>query len=255
MLLKQKVALVTGSGRGIGAAIAAQFAQEGAIVVVNFLQYRERAEATVKRIREAGGTAIALQADVTRADEVNQLVKQIWAEFSGLDIVVNNALSHYRFDPKQRELLTTIPWLSYQTQLNGSLGGAYNVCHAALPVMMTQGSGRIINIASNLVQFPVIPYHDYITAKAALIGYTRSLASEAGAYGILANAIAPGLTYPTDSSRATPEDTREAIIKLTPTKRLTVPADVAGCATFLASDLCRNLTGQCFNVDGGLVMA
>lgn len=120
--------------------------------------------------------------------------------------------------------------------------------------MKSQNKGRIINMASNLVEFPLIPYHDYITAKTALIGYTRSLAAEVGAFGIQVNAIAPGLTYPTDSSVETQNDVRESIINMTPTKRLTVPEDVAGSAVFLASRLANNVTGQCLYVDGGLVM-
>jgi 3-oxoacyl-[acyl-carrier protein] reductase len=120
--------------------------------------------------------------------------------------------------------------------------------------MKNQMSGRIINLVSNLIDFPIIPYHDYSTAKMALLGFTRNLAQELGTFGINVNAVSPGLTYPTDSSQETKEDVRNAIIQLTPLRRLARPEDIAGSVLFLASDLSSFITGQCLNVDGGLVM-
>ncbi|WP_057194662.1 SDR family oxidoreductase [Limosilactobacillus fermentum] len=254
MLLKNQVALVTGSSRGIGATIAKQFAKEGVIVAVNFVKHQERADQVVREILEGGGQACAIKADVRDPVAVQEMIRKIKDNFNGLDIVVNNALNHYTFNPKTRKTDQSITWQDYQDQLDGNVHGSFNVCHEALPIMKSQNKGRIINMASNLVEFPLIPYHDYITAKTALIGYTRSLAAEVGAFGIQVNAVAPGLTYPTDSSVETQNDVRESIINMTPTKRLTVPEDVAGSAVFLASRLANNVTGQCLYVDGGLVM-
>ncbi|MBZ2201828.1 MAG: SDR family oxidoreductase [Lentilactobacillus hilgardii] len=254
MLLRDKVALITGSSRGIGATIAKRFAKEGAIVAVNFLKNKQKADEIVQTIINNGGQAFAIQADVRDLKSVHKMIQTIYDNFNGLDIIVNNALNHYTFNPKTRKTAEAIQWQDYQAQLDGSVQGAFNCCHEALPMMASQSNGRVINMASNLVEFPLIPYHDYITAKTALIGFTRSFAAEVGALGIQVNAVAPGLTYPTDSSIETQNDVRESIINMTPTKRLTVPDDVAGCALFLASNLAGNITGQCLYVDGGLVM-
>lgn len=254
MLLQNKVALITGSSRGIGAATAEKFAAEGAFVIINYLVNTAAANDLVEKIKCSGGQAVAIQADVCNLENVHSMMATIKDEFNGLDIVVNNALKHYSFNPKIRKTAELIGWSNYQDQLDGSVKGTFNICHEALPLMTLQNWGRIINISSNLVKFPLIPYHDYVTAKAALIGYTRSLAAEVGHLGIQVNAIAPGLTYPTDSSTDTQNDVREKIIRMTPTGRLTIPTDIAGTATFLASNLANNVTGQCIYVDGGLVM-
>ena len=254
MNVKDKIVLVTGASRGIGAAIAKKFAAEGAFVGVNYLKNQELAEKVVAEIESFGGQAAAFQADVRSQDQVQTMITQLGDSFGGIDVIVNNALSHYTFNPKTRKTAWEIDWHDYQTQLDGNVQGAYNVCKAAIPFMKEQMSGRIINIVSNLIDFPVIPYHDYTTAKMALLGFTRTLAADLGSFGITVNAVSPGLTYPTDSSSETKEDVREAIIQLTPLHRLATPDDIAGAVVFLASDLASFITGQCLNVDGGLVM-
>ncbi|WP_205161154.1 3-oxoacyl-ACP reductase [Niallia nealsonii] len=253
-MINNKVALITGASRGIGAAIAKKLASEGAFVVVNYLKNKELAEKVVKEIESQGGQGAALQADVQNAEQVGLMVAQIIDSFGAIDIVINNALSHYTFNPKTRKTAWDIDWQDYQNQWEGNVHGAFNICQAVLPYMKDQMGGRIINIVSNLIDFPVIPYHDYTTSKMALLGFTRNLAKELGAFGITVNAIAPGLTYPTDSSIETKEDVREKIMEMTPMKRLAVPEDIAGSALFLASDLASFITGQCLYVDGGLVM-
>jgi 3-oxoacyl-[acyl-carrier protein] reductase len=255
MDFKGKIVMVTGASRGIGAAIAKSFGAQGAFVIVNYLQNEKLASAVVSEIRASGGEAVALQADVTSESDVQKLVATIIESFGALDIVVNNALSHYTFNPKTRKTAWSIDWSDYQRQLEGSLGGAFHICKAVIPHMKQQSDGRIINIVTNLIDFPVVPYHDYTTAKAALLGYSRNLAAELGAFGIKVNCVAAGLTYPTDSSRETQEDVREAIIRLTPLGRLATPEDIAGGVLMLASDWASFVTGQCIRVDGGLVMA
>lgn len=135
---------------------------------------------------------------------------------SAVSDIVNNAFAHYSFDPRNRKTFGSIGWSDDQAQLEGCLKGAYNTCEAVLPEMRRQAGGRIINISSNLVISPIVPYHDYTAAKGALVGFTRSLAQEAGAWGVTVNAIAAGLTVGTDSSQATTEDMRERIIASTP---------------------------------------
>jgi 3-oxoacyl-[acyl-carrier protein] reductase len=208
----------------------------------------------VEDIISAGGEAVAIQADVRNEQNVLAMVESIVNSYGAMDIVINNALAAYSFNPKTRKTAWEITWTDYQQQLDGSLQAAYHVCKAAMPHLMDTGSGRIINMVSNLIDFPVVAYHDYSTAKAALLGFTRNLAKELGAFGITVNALAPGLTYPTDSSRETQEEVRNKIIELTPMHRLARPDDIAGAAVFLASERASFITGQCLRVDGGLVM-
>jgi 3-oxoacyl-[acyl-carrier protein] reductase len=252
--VKGKVALVTGASRGIGAAVAKAFGAEGAIVVVNYLQNSVSAKQVVEDITSAGGEAVAIQADVRNEQSVLAMMECIVNSYGAIDIVINNALAAYSFNPKTRKTAWEITWTDYQQQLDGSLQAAFHVCKAAMPYLKDTGSGRIINMVSNLIDFPVVAYHDYSTAKAALLGFTRNLAKELGAFGITVNALAPGLTYPTDSSRETQEEVRNKIIELTPMHRLARPDDIAGAAVFLASERASFITGQCLRVDGGLVM-
>ena len=132
---------------------------------------------------------------------------------------------------------------------------AHTVCRSMLPLLERRTGGSIVNIASDLVARPSVPYHDYTTAKAALVGFSRNLAAELGPSGIRVNCVAPGLVYPTQGTASTPEAVREALIAQTPLRRLATPADVAGPVLFLASDDSRFMTGQVLYVDGGLVMA
>lgn len=249
-----KVVVVTGASRGIGAEIAKSFGARGAFVVINYLNRQRDAEAIAHEIAQTGGQAIAIAADVRDDSHVQRLMQTTVETLGGIDVIVNNALASYTFNPKHRKLAWDMPWSDMQAQLDGSLRGAFHVCRAAVPHMAKQGAGRIVNITTNLVQFPVVPYHDYTTAKSALLGFTRTLATELGAFGITVNCVAPGLTHGTDSSRETQEDTREAILRLTPLGRLATPADIAGATLFFASDLAGFITGQCLYVDGGLVM-
>ncbi|AHF06152.1 3-oxoacyl-ACP reductase [Desulfitobacterium metallireducens] len=252
--MQDRVVLVTGASRGIGKAIAKNFGKKQAMVIVNYLKSEDLAEQVVKEIEDEGGHALALQADVTQASEVNGMVKAILDNLGTIDVVVNNALHHYTFNPKTRKTAWELEWEDYQGQIDGSLKGTFNLCKAVLPQMKRQGYGRIINMVTNLMDFPVVPYHDYTTAKAAVLGYSRNLAKELGPFGITVNCVAPGLTYPTDSSRETQEDVREILIRLTPMGRLALPEDIAGAVAFLASKEAGFITGQCLRVDGGLTM-
>ncbi len=249
-----KIVLVTGASRGIGAAIAQAFAREGATVVVNHLANDAAAAQTVAACRAAGGDAFAAKADVGSAPAVQAMVGRIVDEVGGIDILVNNALRPYAFDPERRSLFDALSWSDYQAQFDSAVGTAYNVCRAVLPLMRQRASGCIVNIATNLVEHPVVAYHDYTTAKSALVAFSRNLASELGPLGIRVNCVAPGLVYPTEGSRATKESFRESLMAATPLRRLARPEDVAGPVLFLASDWAGFVTGQVVFVDGGLVM-
>lgn len=249
-----KVILVTGASRGIGAAIAKAFAREGAMVLVNYLSNHEAAEAVVAECQQLGGDAWALAADVRSSDAVQKMVAQALGETGKIDAVVNNAFSPYAFDPDNRQRFWETSWQAYQTQFEGAVQATYNVCQAVLPHFRQSGKGSIINLTSDLVDRPSIAYHDYTTAKAALVGFSRNLATELGPLGIRVNCVSAGLISPTDSSRNTKESVKDMLIAQTPLRRIGTPDDVAGPVLFLASDWSRFMTGQVLTVDGGLVM-
>ena len=254
MNFEGKVVLVTGASRGIGAAIALAFAAEGASVVVNYLSNDEAAEDVVARCKAAGGDAWAAKADVCSAQAVQAMVASTLDETGRIDVLVNNALRPYAFDPQQRSRFAELAWHDYQAQFDGAVGAAFNLCKAITPHFQQRCDGSIINIVSDLVERPVVPYHDYTTAKSALVGFSRNLAAELGPFGIRVNCVAPGLVYPTQASNATREEFRESIVAATPLRRIARPEDVAGPVLFLASDWSRFMTGQVLYVDGGLVM-
>jgi 3-oxoacyl-[acyl-carrier protein] reductase len=249
-----KTVLVTGASRGIGAAIAKAFAAEGAAVAVNFLQNEEAAAETIAACEAAGGTAEAFRSDVTDPDAPARLAEDVLDAFGTIDALVNNAFRPYAFDPENRKLFWETEWSDYQAQIDGALRATHAMCQAVLPAMKAQTRGSIVNITTDLVERPTIPYHDYTTAKAALTGFSRNLAAELGPLGIRVNCVAPGLVYPTDASRTTKEDVKDAIAAQTPLRRIATPEDIAGPVLFLASDWSRFMTGQTLLVDGGLVM-
>jgi len=254
MDFKDKIVLVTGSSRGIGAEIAQSFAKEGAIVAVNYLQSKEAVEQVVKACQNAGGDAWSIQGDVTCENAVKDMVDEILLETGKIDILVNNAFKSYIFNPEKRKLAWELTWADYQAQIDGALRAAHNVCQAVLPNMKKRNQGSIINIVTDLVARPIVPYHEYTTAKAALVGYSRNMAAELGQFGIRVNCVAPGLVYPTDASRDTKEEVKEMLIAQTPLRRIASPQDIAGPVLFLASDWSRFMTGQTLYVDGGLIM-
>lgn len=250
--LQDQVVLVTGSSRGLGAAIVNAFAREGARVVINYFSSKEKAEALAQNI---GERAIAIRADVRSRDEVNDLFQTAHDYFKApITTIVNNALINFVFDPVKRKEADAIDWEDYLAQLEGSIQAALNTLQAGLPSMKQKKFGRIINIGTNLVQNPVVPYHDYTTAKAGLLGFTRNMANELGAYGITVNMVSGGLLKITDASKATTEEVFEMIKNSTPLKKVTTPEDVADAVLFFASPWARSVTGQNLIVDGGLVM-
>lgn len=253
-LLEGRVALVTGSSRGIGAAIAEACAAAGAAVGVNYFQSEARAAEVVGRIEAAGGRALALHADVRDKGQVEAAVNRLAETFGGLDVVVNNALHDYRFDPVANPRFENMGWEQFQAQVDGTVAAAVHVVQAALPHLRARGGGSVVNILTNLITHPVVQYHAYTTAKAGLLGLSRNLAAELGPEGIRVNMIGGGLIMTTDASAPTTPEVQEIVRSSTPLQRLGSPEDLARTAVALASDLTGFCTGQYIAVDGGLTM-
>jgi len=247
-----RTALVTGSSRGLGAVIARKLADQGFQVVVNYHQSKEKAQALVQEIGEE--KAIAIQADVTNREQVENLVKQATERFGRIHVVINNALIDFKFDPTAQKPFKDLAWEDYETQLNGTLKAAYHVVQSVLPQFMEHKDGTILSIGTNLYQNPVVPYHEYTTAKAALIGFTRNIAAELGQYGINANVVSGGLLKTTDASEVTTPEVFDLIAQSTPLKKVTTPEDVANMVVYLSSKEAKGITGQNITVDGGLTM-
>ena len=254
MDFRDRVILVTGASRGIGAAVARAFAAEGGRVAINYLRNEQAAASVAAECRALGGDGWPVRADVGDPDAVAAMFAGVEREFGAIHAVVNNAFLAYAFDPAARTPFWDLDWADYERQMEGSLRGCFNVCRAAIPAFAGRAEGSIVNIATDLVERPSIPYHEYTTAKAAVVAFSRNLAVELGPRGIRVNCVAPGLVYPTESSRDTSEAAMERIVADTPLRRIAAPEDVAGPVLFLASEWSRFMTGQTLYVDGGLVM-
>jgi len=252
-VLDGKVALVTGGSRGVGAAIARSLAGEGAAVVVNYFKSQEKAEELAGSITDGGGSALPYRADVTDAEAVGGMVRAAAETLGPVDILVNNALPDYRFDPAARKDLSAIRWEDYLHQL-GALRGALYCSQAVVGGMIDRGGGRIVSILSNLINNPVVAYHDYTTAKSAFLGFSRNLAAELGPHNITVNMIAGGLVEETDASAPTTEEVRRLVAGSTPLGRLGTPEDLGRAVLMFASPWADFVTGQYITCDGGLVM-
>ncbi|MBR9857099.1 MAG: 3-oxoacyl-ACP reductase [Gammaproteobacteria bacterium] len=249
--LNEQLVLVTGGARGLGEHLVRAFLREGARVVINYLH---SAEAAAKLAAEAPDRALALQADVTDADAVRALFAQAREHFGcPITTVINNALPAFSFNGDARPHADQLRWEDLNQQLEGVVKGALNTTQAALPGMREAGFGRVVNVGTNLFQNPVVPYHDYTAAKAALLSLTRTLSQDLGPDGITVNMVSGGLLRTTDASAATPEAVFDYIAAATPLRRVTTPAEFADATLFFASPWSRSVTGQNLVVDGGLV--
>lgn len=250
--ISEQLVLITGGGRGLGTRLVAAFAREGARVVIN---YRRSGDAARTLAEQYGpGRAIAVAADVTDPAAVSALFDTAATHFGApITTVVNNALPDFAFDGDARSAADRLTWGELDQQLHGIVGGALNTIQAALPGMRAAGYGRIVNIGTNLFQNPVVPYHDYTAAKAALLSLTRTMAADLGPDGITVNMVSGGLLRTTDASAATPEAVFDAIAAATPLRSVTTPEEFADAVLFFASPWSRAVTGQNLVVDGGLV--
>lgn len=248
--IDQQTVLVTGAGRGLGAAIAAAFAREGAAVAVNYRNSRDEAEALASRL---GDRAAAFRADVRDGEAVNRMIADVTTRFGAPTTIVHNALADFSFNGDARSKLEAMAWEEIAAHMETGVKGALNLVKAAVPKMRERGFGRIVLIGTNLFQNPVVPYHDYTAAKAALLSLTRTAAAELGPSGITFNMVSGGLLRTTDASRATPDAVFDLIAGSTPLRRVTTPDEMADAALFFASPWSRAVTGQNLVVDGGLV--
>jgi 3-oxoacyl-[acyl-carrier protein] reductase len=243
-----KIALVTGSSRGIGRAIALRLAAEGADVVVNYNANAEAANEVASDINASGARAIVVQADVGLTADVDRLVDQSLKEFGRIDVLVNNA------GITRDTLIMRMSEADWDTVIDTNLKSAFLVTRAVMRPMLRQRGGRIVNITSISGVIGNAGQANYSASKAGLIGFTRSTAREVASRGITCNAVAAGV-IDTEIWQGVPEAAVESLMQLVPAARKGTPEDIAEAVAFLASDAAAYITGQVLNVDGGLVMA
>ncbi|WP_298018941.1 elongation factor P 5-aminopentanone reductase [uncultured Dysosmobacter sp.] len=242
-----RVALVTGASRGIGRAVAVELAREGWAVCVNYLEHREAAESLVRQLRDSGHMAIAVGADVADRQAVEAMVQAVKAELGPVDLLVNNA------GISRQGLFQDTDDETWDRTLAVNLTGARNTAKAVLPHMLSEKRGCIINISSIWGLRGASCEVAYACSKAAIIGFTRSLALELAPSGIRVNCVAPGCIE-TDMVRALGEETRAMLVEETPLGRLGTPEDIAHAVAFLASERAAFLTGQVLTADGGFIV-
>ncbi|MEL6232543.1 MAG: 3-oxoacyl-[acyl-carrier-protein] reductase [Cyanobacteria bacterium J06627_3] len=244
--MQDQVAIITGSSRGIGKAAALALAAEGASVVVNYARSSAAADEVVAEITQAGGSAIALQADVSQEDQVDALVKATKDKFGRIDVLVNNA------GITRDTLLLRMKPADWQAVIDLNLTGVFLCTRAVAKIMLKQRSGRIINISSVAGLMGNPGQANYSAAKAGVIGFTKTVAKEMAGRSVTVNAVAPGFIE-TDMTNELPNT--EEILKYIPLGRYGQVSEVAGLIRFLAADpAAAYITGQVMNVDGGMVM-
>jgi 3-oxoacyl-[acyl-carrier protein] reductase len=248
MSLQGRTILVTGGGRGIGAATARRLASHGAAVAVNYAADGAAAQAVVDAITAAGGRAVALQADARDPEQVQAMVRAAEAALGPIDTLVLNANMSFPVAP-----FTAMPWDGFQQKLLGELASAFHACKAAVPGMIARGRGCIIAVSSGLSRQPGEGFCAHTTAKSGLDGFMKSLALELGPHGIRVNVVAPGLTA-TDATAHFPESAKAAAGSRLPLRRIAQPDDVAGIIALVASDEAGYLTGQYLSAGGGGMM-
>lgn len=244
MQLQNKVALITGARRGIGRAIALEYARNGADCI---LWARSAPEELAEEIRAMGRKATAVAVDVADTAAVEAAMKDAVKEYGKIDVLVNNA------GVTDDSLLIRMKLEQWQRVIDTNLTGVFNTCKALVRPMLKAESGRIINITSVVGQTGNAGQANYAASKAGVIGFTKSLAKELGSRGITVNAIAPGFIT-TDMTAVLSEEAKTAIQSEIPLGAMGEAEDIAHCAVYLASDGARYVTGQVLNVDGGMVM-
>lgn len=245
-MIQGKIALVTGASRGIGKAIALEFAKNGAIVIVNYKNKTREAEDTVSKIKALGKEAFPIRADVSKTNEVKDMFRQIKQRYGSLNILVNNA------GVLKDNLIINTNEEDWDHITSTNLKGVFNCLQEAVKIMMiNKNGGKIINVTSVVGIYGNAGQAAYCASKAGIIGLTKSAAKELGDIGITVNALAPGLTD-TDMLNSLKKELVAKLLERTSLKRIGLPEEVAKGALFLASDLSNYMTGQVLVIDGGL---
>jgi acetoacetyl-CoA reductase len=241
-----RTALVTGSSRGIGRAIATELAKCGANVVINYLEHQGQAFDLSQELQALGHGIEVLQGDVSDREQAANLIATVIERFGQIDVLANNA------GITRDRTLSKISFEEWDRVIEVNLTGAFNYTKLVVPHMISSGGGSIINIASVIAQTGAIGQTNYAAAKAGIVGLTKSCALELARYGIRVNAVCPGFVD-TDMVRAIPPEIREGIQQRIPLGRFGKPEEIARCVRFLATEA-EYITGQCINVNGGLFM-
>ena len=242
-----KTVLITGASRGIGAAAARVFAENGYAVAVNYCQSHDAAERLSDEITASGGEAFTVQADISKADEVQRMVQTVYDRYGHIDVLIHNA------GIAQQKLLTDTEPEEWHRMMGVHLDGAYHCCRAVVPDMVRQGYGSIITVSSIWGVTGASCEVPYSVAKAGLIGFSKALAKELGPSNIRVNCVAPGVIQ-TDMCASFDEETLRDLAAETPLGRLGTPEEVAETLVFLASDKASYITGQVLGVNGGFVI-
>ncbi len=248
LLLQNRVVLITGASRGIGAATARLLAAHGAAVAINYHRSHAAARSVLEQIEQAGGRGFLAQADVRDPDEVEQLVRQVEGALGPIDTLVLNA----NIDFPVVSFLE-YPWEAFQAKIVGEMAAAFHLCQAIAPGMHRRHEGCIIAVSSGLSRHPGQGFCAHSAAKSALDALVRSLALELGPSGIRVNTVAPGLTL-TDATAGVPKEVKSATAAHTPLRRVALPEDVAGAILLVASQHSGFLTGTYVPVSGGELM-
>jgi len=244
-MLKNKNAVITGGSRGIGRAIALEFAKNGANIALIYGSNIEAMEKTLAEIKALGVHAMAYQCDVSSFDDTKKTISEILADFPHVDILVNNA------GITKDGLLLTMDESSFNSVIDTNLKGSFHMIRHLYSHMMRQRKGRIINIASISGMMGNPGQANYSSAKAGVIGLTKTVAKELAGRNITCNAIAPGFIE-TDMTGSLSDKTKSAAVEMIPLKRMGNPEEVAKLAAFLASDDSGYITGEVIKIDGGL---
>jgi 3-oxoacyl-[acyl-carrier protein] reductase len=247
--LTGRVALVTGASRGLGAAIAKRLAAAGAKVAVNYFGSPHLAERVIAHVREHGGTAEGFKADVRDEEQVNALVKAVEKTFGPVDILVINATG-----PQPFIKLEDLTWRQCLDQLEFFVKSPLLLVKAVVGSMKARRHGRIINLGSEVFERGVPEFSNYVSAKGAQLGLTRSWALELAPWQITVNLVAPGW-IPTERHAGDPQHLKDAYAQAVPMRRMGVHEDVGAAVAFLASDEANFITGQKISVNGGNTLA
>jgi 3-oxoacyl-[acyl-carrier protein] reductase len=248
MLLEDRVALVTGASRGIGAATAKALARHGAAVGVNYWKSEQAAREVVTTIAGGGGKAVAIQGDAREPADLTTLADGTEAALGPVDTLVLNANVSFPITP-----FVEYRWEDFEAKLMGELGAAFHACKVFVPRMLGRERGCIIAVSSVLSRHPGPGFCAHATAKSGLDALMKSLALELGPSGIRVNVVAPGLTL-TDATADQPQKSKDAVARMTPLRRNALAEDVAGAVVMLASDQAGFVTGAYLPVSGGMQM-